>query len=241
LRQARSAAIHAGLITLAASAALALASGCGGTVAPAQPSVASTRTTQTVRATPGSAAAATRPSAAVVRAALIRHGDLGASWSREDKPPRSVACATDPWRDALLKQSSPIFRSDYVAVQGIVADFPDPRAARRARAKLGSAPAQRCFQRALRREGDGEMSAAHFEPVSILYSESPRPGVEATRSTMTAAHGADPGSVYIDEIRASVGVYVADAVFVSTSAQLEQHVYEALVEIVDKRLHLAAS
>jgi hypothetical protein len=214
--------------------------GCGGTVAPKQPTIADAQTTSTAAHASRPARAVKRPMAAVVSDALIQYANLGSTWSRESKAPRTVDCtAVQPWRSARVKRSTPIFRSNYVAIQEIVAAFPDAHAARRARLELGSAPGQRCFQRVMRKEGDAEMSSAHFQPVRIMRAETPLPGVEATRSVMTTRGGVPPGAVFIDEIRTRLGVYLADTVVVSSTNPLEGHVYNALIAVIDRRLRQA--
>jgi hypothetical protein len=209
---------------------------CGGTVEPSQPTIPAHQPARRATAT----TAPSRSVSARIREALFSDDNFGPSWARDDKSPPHVSCeAVDPWRGAQMRRWSPIYRSDYVAAQEIVAAFAERREAGDARDALASGRAQRCFFRTVTNEAEAESPAADFEPARELRSDVPHRGVEATRAEMKTTNGAAPGAVYIDQIRAQRSSFVASAVIVASAAPLNDSLYETLVEIVADRLRAA--
>lgn len=208
---------------------------CGGTVKSSQPTLATTAEASNHPEAPDHRPA--RTLAVRVREALIDEQTLGETWAKEARP-RSVPCSIDPWRGAMAKRSSPIYRSSYVALQQIAAAFPTVRAARHASDALASDAGQRCLRRAMIAEAEDEMPAADYETVRVLREESPRTGVAAIRSEMQAVN--IDSTVYIDQVRARSGSYVASAVIAASTEPLDAGISERLIAIIDERLRQAA-
>lgn len=170
------------------------------------------------------------------RAALIRIEDLPAGWV-DGGPIDRVRCpAANPWRRARIHVTTRRFLRDNSLIQQSIGVFRDVAAAREMLEVLASAPAQRCFFRALAHELSASVNGAIVRDPKFIREDDTLPETVAKRTEMVMEKGLGPTPVFIDELRTHAGRAVAVTVAVQAGEPIGESVYKTIVSRTLARL-----